>query len=822
MSSPSAVLLDVQAPRFRARPERVSSAGPEAVELAASAGLILDPWQEAWLDDALSETAGGRWAAFEAALIVPRQNGKGSVLEALELAGLFLFDEQLILHSAHEFKALDVDTIVLTTGGWVPMGHLQAGAEVFAPDGQPTKVTAAHPIRTGRPCFAVRLDDGQEIVADAEHLWDVTDAYTSTRKVLTTQDLIDGGVSKVEPRAGRDRRTYRYRLDIPAALVAPDADLPLDPWLLGAWLGDGTSAQGALTVGAEDLSYVLERLDALGERCRVRGDRRWPDRVSNLSIAGLKARLRSLGLLGNKHIPESYLLASEDQRRALLAGIMDTDGTVSAHQIAVTMIKRDLMGQVLTLVRSLGYKATLREFRASLKGADAGAMHRVQFSASQDVSPFHLPRKTAKIRARQFRSTRSQYNAIVAIDPVPTRPTRCITVAHESGCYLAGPGLIPTHNTAQEAFRRVLTLIQSTPDLDRLVQRVRTSHGEEGVELRTGQRLRFVARSTGSGRGFSGDRVILDEAYNLSGDAMAALLPTMSARPNPQLIYTSSAPLDRDESEVLRRLCKRGRTQAQAGVPGSMVYAEFCADRDDEDTDEAGWRAANPGCPHRISVEHIAKEREALDPDGFRRERLGIWNDEDDAGEQVLPAEQWAAGLAAEAGIDGTPSFGLDVSQDRAWAAFGAAGRSTVDPGRVLVEVVDSRRGTGWVVDRARALLGRWGGELSIAKGSPAAALIPDLVAAGVPVDEVSGEDVTRACGQLYDAVVGDRIHHRGQPVLEVAVRGAVRQHVGDAWKWSRRRSTVDIAPLVAVTLAGGHHGLEAPQPEEDWDVLVI
>jgi hypothetical protein len=479
MSSPSAVLLDVQAPRFRVRPERASSAGPEAVELAASAGLILDPWQEAWLDDALSETAAGRWAAFEAALIVPRQNGKGSVLEALELAGLFLFDEQLILHSAHEFK------------------------------------------------------------------------------------------------------------------------------------------------------------------------------------------------------------------------------------------------------------------------------------------------------------------------------------------------------TAQEAFRRVLTLIQSTPDLDRLVQRVRTSHGEEGVELRTGQRLRFVARSTGSGRGFSGDRVILDEAYNLSGDAMAALLPTMSARPNPQLIYTSSAPLDRDESEVLRRLCRRGRTQAEAGGPGSMVYAEFCADRDDEDTDEAAWRSANPGCPHRISVEHIAKEREALDPDGFRRERLGIWND-DDAGEQVLPAEQWATSLAPEATVDGVPSFGLDVSQDRRWAAIAAAGRSTADPGRVAVEVVANREGTGWVLDRTRALLERWGGELSIAKGSPAAALIPDLVAAGVPVDEVSGEDMTRACGQLYDAVVGDRIHHRGQPVLEVAVRGAVRQYVGDASKWSRRRSTVDISPLVAVTLAAGHHGLEAPQPEEDWDVLVV
>jgi hypothetical protein len=479
MTSPAGALLDVQPPRFRVAPPAATSAGLEAVELAASAGLILDGWQRDWLIDALGERPDGRWAAFEAGLIVTRQNGKGSVLEALELAGLFLFDEQLILHSAHEFK------------------------------------------------------------------------------------------------------------------------------------------------------------------------------------------------------------------------------------------------------------------------------------------------------------------------------------------------------TAQEAFRRVLALIQGTADLDRLVQRVRTSHGEEGIELRTGQRLRFVARSTGSGRGFSGDRVILDEAYNLSPDAMAALLPTMSARPNPQLVYTSSAPLDRDESEVLRQFCRRARAQARGEQPATVAYAEFCAEDTDDDADPATWRRANPGCPHRISVEHIARERAALHIDGFRRERLGIWHDGED-GEQILPAEQWAAGRCEGVGIDGPPSFALDVSKDRKWAAFGAAGVSTEDPARVAVEVVDSRRGTGWVVDRAKLLLERWGGELSVAKGSPAASLIPELVTAGVAVDEVSTEDQARACGQLFDAVSAGGVHHRGQDVLEVAVRGAGKRDVGDAWVWSRRRSAVDIAPLVAVTLAAGHHGFEPPEVDQDWDVLVV
>lgn len=135
-----------------------------------------------------------------------------------------------------------------------------------------------------------------------------------------------------------------------------------------------------------------------------------------------------------------------------------------------------------------------------------------------------------------------------------------------AGLYLFGEQLLlhSAHEfkTAQEAFRRVLSLIQNTPDLDSRVKRVRTSHGEEGIELLSGQRLRFVARSTGSGRGFTGDLVVLDEAYNLPAEAVAALLPTLSARPNPQLWYTSSAPLPRMESASLRRLCKRGRARA--------------------------------------------------------------------------------------------------------------------------------------------------------------------------------------------------------------------------------------------------------------------
>jgi len=143
-----------------------------------------------------------------------------------------------------------------------------------------------------------------------------------------------------------------------------------------------------------------------------------------------------------------------------------------------------------------------------------------------------------------------------------------------AGLFLFGEQLIlhSAHEfkTAAEAFRRVLALIRNTPELEKRVRQVRTSHGDEGIELRSGARLRFVARSTGSGRGFSGDVVILDEAYNLPSQAMGALLPTMSARPNPQMWYTSSA--GTEDSEVLARLKERG-----AKGSSRLAYFEWSA-----------------------------------------------------------------------------------------------------------------------------------------------------------------------------------------------------------------------------------------------------
>ncbi len=360
--------------------------------------------------------------------------------------------------------------------------------------------------------------------------------------------------------------------------------------------------------------------------------------------------------------------------------------------------------------------------------------------------------------------------------------------------------------TAEEAFRRIRFLIESNPDLERRVLKIRTANGSESIELRNGSRLRFVARTAGSGRGFSGDLVILDEAYNLPAQAMAALVPTLSARPNPQIWYTSSAPLQTQESAVLRDFCRRGR----ASTGGRLAYFEWCADPDDDPSDPQVWAKANPALGSRISVEFVENERAALGAE-FGRERLGLWVDTEQVGEQVIDPAAWLACRDEKSGPVGPVCFALDVSPARTQAAFGVAGAA--GSGGVHVEIVDYRPGTGWLVDRARELCDRWGGRLAVASGSPAASLMVDLEAAGVPVLEVSTADHAAACGRFFDRIHDQTLRHLGQLWLDDAVHGAARRPYGDAWLWARRQSAVDISPLVAATLAAWAYE-QAPDPE--------
>lgn len=366
-----------------------------------------------------------------------------------------------------------------------------------------------------------------------------------------------------------------------------------------------------------------------------------------------------------------------------------------------------------------------------------------------------------------------------------------------AGLFLFGERLIlhSAHEfkTAQEAFFRLKGWIDNVDWLRKRVARVRTSHGEEGIELLSGQRIRFVARSTGSGRGFTGDVIVLDEAYALTDVHMSALIPTLSARSakdNPQIWYTSSAPLD--GSMVLHRIRRRGRR----GDP-AMAFLEWSCpdDADLDDVDNA--YAANPGLGIRISEEFVmTTERAAMASRDWARERLGVAPEPPETGhESVWPPGAWDAACGASVAPDVGVVLGVDVHPDRVSAAIGAADVA----GRV--ELVEHRAGVGWVVDRAVEIARRQSARIALQGNSPAGALVADLERAGVEVIALPAAEVRDGCGQFYDAVAARTSFIRRNAALDAAAAAATKRTSGDGWVFDRRHGS-DITPIYAVVLA--------------------
>jgi len=362
--------------------------------------------------------------------------------------------------------------------------------------------------------------------------------------------------------------------------------------------------------------------------------------------------------------------------------------------------------------------------------------------------------------------------------------------------------------TAQEAFRDLTELIESSPDLDREVRHIHRGNGDEAIELLNGCRIKFKARTKSGGRGLSGKRVVLDEAFALQPSHMGALLPMLSAQEEPQVWYGSSAGLA--DSAVLRGIRDRGRAGSR-----SMVYIEWCAPRSgcaetgcDHSVgshgcvldDESMWQKANPQMGRRILVDTIRNERLALPPEEFARERLGWW-DEPGVVEHVFGAEKWAR--CAVPHQDEPPTegitLGVAVSIDRGWSSISAAAPL---PGRELVGVLHRQHGTDGLVAETKRLQDKLKCKVGIDSRGPAADLIEPLRAAGVNLRLLSTSDVLDATAAFYDKVQTTVIAHMTHPELEDAVHGAQRRMVSDRWAVGRRTSTTDVSPLEAAIIA--------------------
>ncbi|MFE4649291.1 terminase [Streptomyces sp. NPDC056707] len=385
--------------------------------------------------------------------------------------------------------------------------------------------------------------------------------------------------------------------------------------------------------------------------------------------------------------------------------------------------------------------------------------------------------------------------------------------------------------TAQESFLRLDQIISGSTSLSRRVKRIVRSHGEEGFEFFNGARIRFLARSAESGRGFSGDTVIMDEAMKLRSDPIGALLPVMSARRNPQLLYTCSAGLG-PESEQLATLRARALADTEQPDP-SLAYLEWsiaehvkecphdeqgritCTEHDDRH-EPRSWARANPALGIRIRPAHVGREMATMRPDLFDRERLGVGDYPATAEDtwSVIDKEAWQALADAESQPSDPVAFCIDVTPERSYTSIGVAGEYG---NGAHLEVVENRPGVDWVVDRAAELDEKWDPRVWIVDASgPAGSLIEKLQAKGLTVVSPKAREMAQACGQLYDAVAASEVTHLDQAPLTTALAGAKKRDLGDAWAWARKSAGIDISPLVAVTLAKWGLSVEVEEEEEE------
>ena len=371
--------------------------------------------------------------------------------------------------------------------------------------------------------------------------------------------------------------------------------------------------------------------------------------------------------------------------------------------------------------------------------------------------------------------------------------------------------------TAVEMFKRIRDLIKANAELDKQVANFYQSNERTAIVLTDDRECRFMARSNGSGRGFSAQKIVFDEAYNLPDSVHDAQKPTTGAMQNPQTWYTSSAG-DKDIApcDVLARMRRLGMggDEHTALFEWSVPYDELTREIKGDREDPHLWAVANPSQGIRKRVETIAGFQRTMSEVGFNREELGVGNwPLDETHPWVIDREVWE-GLSD---FDSEPMdpvcFGVDVPPDRHRASIAVAGVRL--DGLVHLEMVRSERerGTAWVPGRVLELVSKWKPcAVVLDAAGPAGSLIAPLTDLGVEVVTTTARDMAAACGGFYDDALERKLRYIKDARLDAALGSAKKRKLSGAWAWDRDGAT-DISPLVAATLA--RWGLTTRQQRE-------
>lgn len=355
-------------------------------------------------------------------------------------------------------------------------------------------------------------------------------------------------------------------------------------------------------------------------------------------------------------------------------------------------------------------------------------------------------------------------------------------------------------DTAREVWKRLLDVVESNPTLEARVTGRMDAINREFLSFGRGadrQTIKLKARRSSGARGFSADCLLLDEGQILGKSAWGSIVPTMSARPNPQIWLFGTPPTEEDDPFAFTRVRDSSMVKK-----ARHTWLEWAASPDDDFDSRETWAKANPAYGVRISEEACADDRAAMDDQQFAEERLGIWRV--DKHRAVFTEAEWKA-LGSDGPAEGVKPAALAVDMSHGRQISVAACWHTDNDGLFGEEVwagADSAAAVAWLRERAGCRM-----PIVVDSASPAASLVPALKALRAKVVTTSAADMSKACGLMFDMAKAGTLRHgdgEDQTSLAAAVVGAKKRPIRDAggFGWDRRDETVNIAPLVAFTLA--------------------
>lgn len=347
-----------------------------------------------------------------------------------------------------EGKALDIETDIPTPDGFKKLKDIKVGDTVFDKDGNRTKVTFVTETMYNHKCYNVLFDDGASVIADAEHRWLVRDKQSrnNTAKrygeysIETTESMLSKGLKVCNGKENNFHIPFTKPVDY------AEKDLPIDPWILGCWLGDG-SRHGSQITSIDD--ETIKRFGNLYDHTNTdsAGITRYYSKNKQTGIP-FRTELKELGLLENKHIPECYMTSSYEQRMELIRGLFDTDGYIDTHgRIEFCNKRKELVYQVSKVLNSLGLKHKIACDDSFLYDKYCGKRYRLKMTTHLPV--FSLKRKRERLIKEKRKYNWAWIRAVVGIEEVESRPVKCIEVDSPSHTFLCTRDYIVTHNTVK-------------------------------------------------------------------------------------------------------------------------------------------------------------------------------------------------------------------------------------------------------------------------------------------------------------------------------------------------------------------------------------